>query len=282
MKDVLQLPIVEILQVGLPGLCFLLSLFGYSLLRGEQKKEQPREIMLKSIRGFNWTSLVVGVLVASAAFAQSYFVKSGPNPVTEPAGDYIVEQCVYEVDFRQWTPVETNKVDIASSPVKVTRSENLRKSTDENKSYLIPFYTTGAKIDCNPLQFPMRPVFQAVQTPGDNPKQKAYQFEIPIGNQVKGYKTSLMTEFIFWNGFRDPEHEWWAASVKYPTKQIQATFQFPTNKPCKSISVWRKDGISAEVELRDTPAIISQDGKKVVWMGENLPGDCRVFFKFDW
>jgi hypothetical protein len=135
MKEMLQLPIVEILQVGLPGLCFLLSLFGYSLLRSEQKKVHPRAIMLRSIRGFNWTSLFVGMLVAAAAFAQSYFVKSGPLPEPEPAGGYIVDQCVFEVDFTEWKPVETNKIAIPSSPVKITRSENLRKNTGENKNY---------------------------------------------------------------------------------------------------------------------------------------------------
>ena len=282
MKQLLQLPIVEILQIGLPGLCFLLSLLGYSLLRGEQKMERPREIMLKSIRGFNWTSLIVGVLVATAAFVQSYFVRATLLPVQDPTGDYIVDQCVFEVDFRDWTPVEPDKIDAASSPVRITRSENLRKNTIENKNYLIPFYTTGAKIDCNPLQFPTRPTFQSVQTPGENPMRKDYEFELPIGGQVKGYKTSLMTEFVFWNGFRDTKHEWWAASIKYPTRQIQVTFHFPASKPCKKISVWRKDGISAEVELRDVPAIISQDGAKVVWIGQDFPGDCRVFFKFDW
>jgi len=79
MKTLFDLPVVDILRVGLPGFCFLLSLMGYLLLRGEQKQERPRTSMLKSIKGFNWTSFTVAVLVAVSSLVEA-------SSLTEAAG----------------------------------------------------------------------------------------------------------------------------------------------------------------------------------------------------
>jgi hypothetical protein len=63
MKSLLKLPIVDILNTGLAGFCFLVALFCFFLLLREQKKDTPRDNMLKSIESFTRKSLLFGVLV---------------------------------------------------------------------------------------------------------------------------------------------------------------------------------------------------------------------------
>jgi hypothetical protein len=70
MPEILKdLPIVDILNTGLAGFCFLVALFGYLLLRSEQKKEEPSAAMLVSIESFTKKTLLFTLIVAGASFA---------------------------------------------------------------------------------------------------------------------------------------------------------------------------------------------------------------------
>lgn len=63
-----NLNVVEILRVGLAGLCFLLSLLAFWLIRLEQqRKEAPRPGILRATYVFMLVNLAVAILVATAA-----------------------------------------------------------------------------------------------------------------------------------------------------------------------------------------------------------------------
>lgn len=70
MPDILkELPIVDILNTGLAGFCFLVALFGYLLLRSEQGKDAPRVEILAGIESFTKKTLLFALIVAGASFA---------------------------------------------------------------------------------------------------------------------------------------------------------------------------------------------------------------------
>lgn len=70
--------VVEILKVGLSGLCFLLSLLAFWLIHREQQRPAaPRKAILRSIYIFMASNLLVAVLVALASYV-------GPRPVASP------------------------------------------------------------------------------------------------------------------------------------------------------------------------------------------------------
>lgn len=68
--------VVEILKVGLSGLCFLLSLLAFWLIHREQQRAAaPRKAILRSIYIFMTSNLLVAGLVALSTYV-------GPRPVT--------------------------------------------------------------------------------------------------------------------------------------------------------------------------------------------------------
>lgn len=80
--DLLTSTAVEVLKLGLIGLCFLLSLMGFLLLYAEQKRNTVRHPMLSAIRMFSWINLAVALIVGGFTFAGSYF---DPNRELENA-----------------------------------------------------------------------------------------------------------------------------------------------------------------------------------------------------
>src|SRR4051794_16261038 len=112
-----KLPIVDILQVGLAGLCFLLSLLAFWLLHQEQKRDgTPRKGILDNVRFFIIVNFFSAVLVG----VLSLLAKS-PATQTDPAGltsrDYLVDYTFYVVDLSSWKPPAQGD----NSPVYVTR-----------------------------------------------------------------------------------------------------------------------------------------------------------------
>jgi hypothetical protein len=70
--------VVEILKVGLSGLCFLLSLLAFWLIHREQQRPAaPRKAILRSIYIFMVSNLLVAVLVALASYV-------GPRQTAAP------------------------------------------------------------------------------------------------------------------------------------------------------------------------------------------------------
>ena len=74
--------VVEILKVGLSGLCFLLSLLAFWLIHREQQRAAaPRKAILRSIYIFMASNLLVAVLVALASYVSSRQVAPTQAPV---------------------------------------------------------------------------------------------------------------------------------------------------------------------------------------------------------
>ncbi|RMI00773.1 MAG: hypothetical protein D6681_11160 [Calditrichaeota bacterium] len=58
-----NLPVVDILKVGLSGLVFLFTFLAYRLLQQEQQRGEPRDKILQSIYRFMWMSVLLAFLV---------------------------------------------------------------------------------------------------------------------------------------------------------------------------------------------------------------------------
>lgn len=54
---------VQILQTGLAGFAFLLAYLSYQLISREQKKEQPRDTILRSARNYFLMCIVLALVV---------------------------------------------------------------------------------------------------------------------------------------------------------------------------------------------------------------------------
>ena len=57
--------VLEILKVGLSGLAFLLSGYGYQLLSNEQKKKTPSPATLRTIQRFIWQNIFFAIVVGA-------------------------------------------------------------------------------------------------------------------------------------------------------------------------------------------------------------------------
>jgi hypothetical protein len=67
----MDLPIVEILKVGLPGLVFLLSMLSFRLLSKEQDKKTPSTKILSSIKLYMYINVGLAVLTLASPFVDN-------------------------------------------------------------------------------------------------------------------------------------------------------------------------------------------------------------------
>jgi len=65
-----QMDILAILQLGLPGVVFLLSFFAFRLLSKEQEKEKPSHSILKTIRVSMYINIALALIVFLASFVK--------------------------------------------------------------------------------------------------------------------------------------------------------------------------------------------------------------------
>ncbi|MEE9523875.1 MAG: hypothetical protein V3V59_03880 [Thermodesulfovibrionales bacterium] len=73
-----DLPVVEILKVGLSGLVFLIALLGYQLLRKEQEKDEPRDKILKTVLVFVLLCFIMALIVGGIELVK-FFTDSTSN-----------------------------------------------------------------------------------------------------------------------------------------------------------------------------------------------------------
>jgi len=221
-----DLNVVEILRVGLGGLCFLLSLLAFWLIWREQGREgAPRKGILRAIYSFMIANLISAILVAFGA----QFVPQRQEAIRTKdhleSATYLAEFSSFLVDLTNWTP-ET------LGPVLITRTDSIRKLGDEKQDYVVPFFTTGQDIKFEPLTYSTKPIF----VPKDDPdkKGKHFDYRLPIAREPAGHTETLSTRFTFPNGFRNPEKEWWQASIAYPSRTISVTIRFPPTSRVKT------------------------------------------------
>jgi len=269
-----DLNVLEILRVGLGGLCFLLALLAFWLIWREQGRQgTPRKGILRAVYVFMGVNFAAALLVALAA----QFVS--PRPETahltdNPEGEtYLVEFSSFLLDLTKWT-AET------LGPVLITRTDSIRKDSGQMEDYVIPFFTTGQDITFEPLTYSTKPTFVRKEDP--DKKGLHFDYRLPIGREPAGHSETVSTRFTYSNGFRDQKKEWWQASVAYPSKTISVTILFPATKPCKGLTVWRIRNINAKQQITDTPAAISYNGGVVTWTGRYERGNTRIEFDWDW
>jgi hypothetical protein len=269
-----DLDVVEILRVGLGGLCFLLSLLAFWLIWREQSREgAPRKGILRAIYSFMIANLVSAILVALVA--QLVPQRQETIRLKDPleSATYLTEFSSFLVDLTKWTP-ET------LGPVLITRTDSIRKIGDQKEDYVVPFFTTGQDIQFEPLTYSTKPTFVAKDDP--DKKGKHFDYRLPIAREPSGHTETLSTRFTFPNGFRNPEKEWWQASIAYPSRTISVTIRFPADKPCKDLAIFRISGIKAKEPIIDIPASISYNGEVVAWTGLNEQGNTRIEFDWQW
>ncbi len=208
MESIAGLPIVDILRVGLSGLCFLLAFLAYQLIGKEQERGgSPRRGILRIIQVFIASNLLAGILCAISG----YIVRS-PVPTCTPelVGSYVPDSVFFIVDLEGWQPE-------GKGPVVVTRADHVRKITPKNEDYVIPYFTTGDSIRCDPMPGPTRPTFVRNNSP-ELKGRVQYDYRLPIGHQPAGYSEMVTSKFTFPTGFKNPQKEWWQARIAYPTK----------------------------------------------------------------
>lgn len=66
---------LEILKIGFSGFAFLLALLSFRLLATEQKRKEPRIILVNAIHFFMKFSIILGVLTAITPFLPQIFEK---------------------------------------------------------------------------------------------------------------------------------------------------------------------------------------------------------------
>ncbi len=204
-----------------------------------------------------------------------YFAARPPAVTDEvlAANSYLVDYTSYLVDLTKWTE-ET------LGPVTVTRTDYVRKVSDTREDYVIPYFTTGQDITCEPLTFSSRPNFVRTDDPGT--KGVHYDYRLPIGHEPVGHSEMVSSRFTFPSGFRDPHHEWWQASVAYPTKTVVVTIRFPSSKPERDITISRIVGIKGKESITDNLPSVADNGAVAMWVGLNEKGTSRIQFDWDW
>jgi hypothetical protein len=266
--------VVDILKVGISGFCILLVWFAYLLLKEECAKNPPRDTILAAIKWFMGFSLVFALVVALSP----RMIK--PTEATGPSSDYQVDYSLFHVDLRGFTPVADSEIRTPKSLVTVHRADSIRKTTAADRNYAFIYYTTGKEIQLHPVKGSIKPQLNLIDD--KDKRETSYEYVLPIGSKALNYSEVIMNDFTFVNGFRDDQSEWWVAPVQYPTKEVAVFFEFPAGKSCKSVSVYRQRGRSQKQLITDNPALISQDGHHVYWIGQNEAAETYIWFQWDW
>jgi hypothetical protein len=268
-----SLNVVQILRVGLAGLCFLLALLAFWLIQREQQRPgDPRSGILRAI----YTFMVINILSALLVGVAGYVEPKQKNPAAPgelTSADYLVDYTNYLVDATKWTP--------SASPVDVTRSDYVRKVSDTKSDFVIHYMTTGTEIKCTPLTHGTQPTFDGPwQVPGD--QRQHYDYHLPVGNQPATWNELISSRFTFSDGFKNPGHEWWQANVAYPAKTLSVVLRFPANKPAKTLRVSRVIGDNRLQPITENPPVSPDEGHTYMWVGVHLEGRTRIQFDWEW
>jgi len=273
-KALTDLNVLEILRVGLAGLCFLLSLLAFWLIQREQQRvSSPRRGVLRAIYTFMSVNFLTAVLVAVAGY---FGPQQQGGTTTDQLGakTYLTDTLTFHVDLTKWS-------EKTHGPVEITRSDNIRKISGTRDDYVIPYFTTGDGINAKFLSYSKQPEFIPDVQAGFAGKH--YLYKVPVGDEPAGFTELVSTTFTFPTGFKDPVKEWWQASVAYPSKTVSVVIRFPNNKPGKKINAFRVLGIRGDKQpIKDNEPLLSNEGAIVTWVGLNVEGNTRIEFDWEW
>jgi hypothetical protein len=265
-----NLSILEILQLGLAGLCFLLSLLAFWLLHNEQRRESPRKEILRATYAFLALSLLAALVVGAAGYLDPRLERGRTDELN--AKTYLAEHTWYLVDLTRWVdPV---------GPVEITRTDFVRKVSNTKDDYVIPYFTSGTRIEAKFQTYSRPPKFEPTVVEGASGPH--YLYRVPLGDQRAGSSETVSTVFTFADGFRGDDAKWWEASVQYPSRTVSVEFLFPPLKACKSIQAYAIPGIGEKKPIADNEPVISNEGKMAMWLGENIEANSRIHFAWEW
>jgi hypothetical protein len=268
-----DLNVVEILRAGLSGLCFLLSLLAFWLIRQEQNRpHSPRKGILRIIYIFMVANLVSALLVAGLGYLNQKNTVNAAEPLS--AKTYLIENTSFLVDLTKWSAN-------TGGPAIIRRSDFVKKVSDSTADFVIPSYTNGDGINWKPISYSTQPTFTETHAP-DQPAKHTYEYRLPLGREPKDHFELVASEFVFPSGFKDPKSEWWKAYVPYPSQSLSVVFRFPPEKPCRHIAVFREEGIKNREPITDNLPLLSNGGQVVMWTGLEIAADTRIEFDWDW
>src|SRR5271165_352434 len=252
-----NLNVLEILRVGLAGLCFLLSLLAFWLIQREQQRPvAPRKGILRAIYVFMSVNFLTAMLVGVAGyFAPEQQASASTGGLS--AKTYLTENVTFLVDLTKWK-------EEAHGPVEITRSDNILKVSNTHDDYVVPYFTTGDSISTKFLSHSKQPEFVPNPQPGTSGPH--FLYKVPIGEEPKDFTELVSTTFTFPTGFKDPAKEWWQAYVAYPSKTVSVVIRFPESKPCKKINAFRIVGEGDKIPIKNNQPLISNEGAIVTWV----------------
>jgi hypothetical protein len=105
-----NLDVLEILRLGLAGLCFLLSLLAFFLIYREQGREgKPREGITRAIYTFMAVNLVTALIVGTVGLAATHQAKKG----TDIPAEVPIKGQLEEPEAREYSVIFKGMIGIA-------------------------------------------------------------------------------------------------------------------------------------------------------------------------
>ena len=269
----LNLNVLEILRLGLSGLCFMFSVLAFWLIQREQRREaNPRKGILKSIYIFMAVNLVSAVLTGGLGYLTQ---RTGAVAEALSAKTYLVENTSWMVDLTRWTPAD-------GGPVVVRRSDVVKKVSDTHDDFLLPSYTTGKGIGWKNIGAGMLPTFIELPPAPDQPGRHSYEYRLPMGQKPKDDVEQFSSQFTFQGGFKGENSRWWKGYVAYPSKSVTIAFRFPADRPCLGIKVYLQEGAKSQEPVTENSPLMSEGGQVVTWTGVEISKETRIGFEWEW
>lgn len=265
-----NLDVLEILRLGLSGLCFMFSVLAFWLIQREQKHDgKPRPDILKSIYVFMAINLVSAGLAGGLGYLTQ---QTGAVAEALSAKTYLVENTTWMVNLTKWTPA-------MGGPVTVRRSDMVLKVSDAKDDFVLPSYTTGESIGWQNVGSGPLPSFTEVHA-ADQPGRHVYEYRFPMGSKPRTDIEQFASEFTFHGGFKGENSRWWKGYVGYPSKSVTITLRFPPNRPCQGIRVFLQEGAKSKAPVTNNSPLISENGQVVTWTAVDIGKETRI--EFDW
>jgi hypothetical protein len=198
---------------------------------------------------------------------------------------YRIDQTLWIVDLTTRVQIPKEDREIKFSKVTVERKDNFTKVSDRNEDFKLFFGTNGHRIDLRPVSYPARQIFEEEHPSaiGFIPNMKhRYWYYLLVGNKESGYKDTIVNQYTFYNAFQGETKEWWAAEIRYPTKNATVVFSFPSDKPCKGIKVSSIHAEEKPQEIIDNVPLVTEGGRHAYWTATNLREKTKIVFVFDW
>lgn len=188
---------------------------------------------------------------------------------TRPAGFYPsveIDESRLVFDLTEWTPMPPGGD--AGQCCKVTVVENIlcRRVDKDAKHLARRAATTGSGIDFNSGTHPISLQRSQEERMG-GPRMARYDVLLDISKEPVNAPFRAHLRSVRYGGFRDPDTEWAASTVKQPTRALTIEVRFPFNKPARNFrfSVSAASDGNNYVSLNPPPEQYTITEDAIVW-----------------